>query len=238
MRLLFLSAALSAAFLSAACGDEPTTKPAAKSKSAADTQVSANEVRALGLHQQAIAYRNQGRYAEALPLLDQVLALTPDDRNAKFNRAAVLAELDRRPEALAILDALLKDAPNDPDIFQNRASVLTDMGRNEEALIEVDKALRAQPEHPMRRLLRGKVLTSMGRGQEALAQFDELDAWLTQAGPQALRSELAVNSRLFRAEALEALGRPAEASAVIDALKAEFADDANATALLRKRGRL
>jgi tetratricopeptide (TPR) repeat protein len=238
MRFLLLPAALSAALLATGCGDKPAASSTAKPKSAAASQVSANEVRALGLHQQAIAYRNQGRFAEALPLLDQVLTLTPDDRNAKFNRAAVLAELDRRPEALAILDALLAGAPNDPDIFQNRASVLADMGRNEEALIEVDKALRAQPEHPMRRLLRGKVLTSLGRGPEALAQFDELDAWLTQAGAQAQRSEIAVSSRLFRAETLEALGRPAEAAALIDALKAEFADDANATALLRKRGRL
>jgi len=234
MRVLILPAALSAALLSAGCGD----KPAAKPKSAPRSEVTADDVRALGLHEQAIAYRNQGRYAEALPLIDQVLALKPDDRNAKFNRASVLAELDRRAEALAILDALLKGSPNDPDIFQNRASVLADMGRNEEALIEVEKALRAQPEHPMCRVLRGKVLTSLGRGQEALAQFDELDAWLTQAGPDALRSEYAVNSRLFRAEALEALGRPAEASALIDALKTEFAGNANAQAMLRKRGRL
>lgn len=234
MRVLLLPAVLGAALLATACGDKPDAKP----KTASRSQVSANELRALGLHEQAIAYRNQGRYAEALPLLDQVLALTPDDRNAKFNRAAVLAELNRGAEALAILDALLKDAPNDPDIFQNRASVLADMGRNEEALIEVDKALRAQPAHLMRRLLRGKVLTSLGRGQDALAQFDELDASLAQAGAQALRSEVAVSSRLYRAEALEALGRPAEAAALIDALKAEFANDPNALALLRQRGRL
>jgi tetratricopeptide (TPR) repeat protein len=235
MRVLLPVVSCAALLIVSACGDEPKSKGAS---GAAATRIDAGEARLIGLHEQALSQRAQGKYVEALRSFDELIVLAPEDLRVHFNRAVVLAELGRNAEALAIYDDLLRKTPNDPQLFQNRAAVLNALGRSEEALIELDSAMQGLADSPVLRVLRGSVLVKLARNEEALAELDRADQQLAAQPPEALRSKLAAEALLYRGEALEALGRGAEAAPIFERLRTQFQGNAAAEALLRERGRL
>lgn len=234
MRRLRPVSLLLVASLVTACGDASSSK---SSTAVNRPKLDAQDARIIGMHSQALQLRSEGKFAESLALLDQALALDPNDIRVRFNRATVLAQLERRQEALTAFDELLRITPNDPQIFQNRAAILNDMGRSEEAMIEVDRSI-ALEDAPERRALRGAVLLKMGKPQEALAELDVVDAAVARAGQGAERLQIAIESKLYRASAYEALGRPADAAQIYDSIRAAFPGDARVEALLRERGAL
>ncbi len=237
MRVLLPVVSCAAVLLVSACGDDSKSKSKSASNAAA-TRIDAGEARLIGLHEQALSLRAQGKNAEALKSFDELIVLAPSDLRVHFNRAVVLAELDRNAEALAVYDDLLRKTPNDPQLFQNRAAVLNALGRSEEALIEVDRAMQGLAESPELRVLRGAVLVKLARYDEALAEFDRADPLLAARPPEAQRSKFAAEALLHRGEALEALGRAAEAAPIFERLRTQFQGNAPVEAMLRERGRL
>jgi len=226
--------ALAAAASVVGCGGDPKSPP---TSAVGATKIEAQDARLVGLHEQALELRARGQYAQALVVFDELTKLDPSDLRVRFNRAVVLAELDRALEAMSIYDELLKLTPNDPQLFQNRASVLLDLGRAEEALLELDRAMTGLPDSPVLRVLRADILTKLGRAQDALTELDRADQQIAAAPEAARRSRLAAQALLFRVEALEALGRAADGAALLERLRSSFQAESFFAELMRERGR-
>jgi len=220
--------------LLAACGDDPAP---AKTTNAAAAKVDSTESRSLGLHMQGLAFWNQGKFAEALKVFEDLCQLEPNNLEAQFNRATMLGYLERREEALAVYDELLAKTPDDPAIFQNRAAILLDLGRHEEALIGVDRALASLRDAPAPRLLRSRILAKLGRNEEALADLDLTDQLIARSA-EGQAAPMLVQSRLYRAALLEALGRAGEAETIFAEVRASHGEDPNVKRLLTEMGKL
>ena len=79
----------------AACSDKPKPPPTQPLPSVGDSEVK------LGIGVQLVG---AGRYQEALGLFEQILAVDPTNEKAKFNQAAMFAQLGRTQEAMAAFD--------------------------------------------------------------------------------------------------------------------------------------
>lgn len=85
------------------------------------------------------------RYTEALQLIEQALALRPDDPAIIDSRGWVLYRLGRRDEALAQLQRAF-DAFPDPEVAAHLGEVLWVDGRHDEAQAVWSKGLEARPD--------------------------------------------------------------------------------------------
>ena len=81
------------------------------------------------------------RLKEALASYDRAIEVKPDLLVAMYNRATVLAGLERYPEALAGFEKTLSLSPRHVDALTNRANVLVKLERIDEALACYDQGL-------------------------------------------------------------------------------------------------
>lgn len=86
------------------------------------------------------------KLAEANDAYVAYLAQTPGDREARFNHAVVLENLDRTDDALAELDRADQDAAPGPQSLKLRGSILTQQKKWPEADAALTKAVAALPD--------------------------------------------------------------------------------------------
>jgi protein O-GlcNAc transferase len=122
---------------------------------------------------QAVAFHQNGRLAEAEGLYAQLLAAVPNHPTLLFNHGTVLKDLKRHQEALADFDKALALQPDFVPALNNRGGSLKELKRFGEALADYDKTLALQPGDPGLLLNRGLALSGLGRFEEALASFDQ-----------------------------------------------------------------
>jgi predicted O-linked N-acetylglucosamine transferase (SPINDLY family) len=87
-----------------------------------------------------------GRLDEARNAFRSVLALEPNNVDARINLAIALSRLNFEKEALAQFDAVLRAAPGHVEALYNRATLLSVMGRFEEAVSDCKKVLITSPD--------------------------------------------------------------------------------------------
>jgi putative thioredoxin len=115
--------------------------------------------------QAAIAAHEDGRFADALELMNQALAKDPSNIDLKINIARVIFTQNDRVGALALLDSLSEDDQNKPEAARLRAEInmdeqledlpdldqieqrLTDNPHDCEALLQKSHHLTAQGDH-------------------------------------------------------------------------------------------
>ncbi len=152
----------------------------------------------------ALAAVEDGRYAEALALAEQALALDPADRNAANNKGLALFHLGQYAEAEAIFADLVARTPQELLYWNNLAGALREQGKLQEAeQILLDQVLARDPHFPAAHLNLGIVylradrpdlaaqhlreaarLLPPGQAEEAvalLAQTEEPARWLRLA---------------------------------------------------------
>lgn len=112
-------------------------------------------------------------YISALELIDQVIALTPDNGIAHSNRGNILKELNRLEEALESLDKGIKLDPTYVEAYSNRGNVLQDLHRYDEAIEWYDRAIALQPNYPEVYSNKGNALELLRRHREAMECFDK-----------------------------------------------------------------
>jgi predicted O-linked N-acetylglucosamine transferase (SPINDLY family) len=122
---------------------------------------------------QAVAFHQNGRLAEAEGLYAQLLAAVPDHPALLFNHGTVLKDLKRHQEALADFDKALALQPDFVPALNNRGGSLKELKRFREALADYDKAVALQPGDPGLLLNRGLALSGLERFEDALASFDQ-----------------------------------------------------------------
>lgn len=123
------------------------------------------------------ARQRLGRFGDALSDIDLLLRDEPRHAHAHFQRARILAHLDRPEEAIAALDTALSSDPGNFTVALARGDLLARHGRPEEATAAYEAALdmlEAQfapgRDAPIER---ARLLARMNRMEEALAVTDD-----------------------------------------------------------------
>jgi len=140
-----------------------------------------------GIYQRAIEMGNQGRFGEALSLIQQVLALQPDHVDALNDQGVLQFNLGNVSMAVESYEKAL-DLQNDAqEIWINLGVAQKALGRKDEALHCYDKALELS-ESDDALSNKGVLLFTMDRFKEAEECFsratslnaDNIEAWLNR----------------------------------------------------------
>ena len=146
---------------------------------------SANALRELGAHQEALAqydravvqyptnadiyyyrgltHHSLGRMQQAIDDYSQALKLNPRRVEAFVNRGSVYAEMKDYERALADFNSALTLDPDGADVYFNRGALLRILGRPDEALIDFTQALELEPRNVKTLNFRG--MTFFGKGE-------------------------------------------------------------------------
>jgi tetratricopeptide (TPR) repeat protein len=146
-------------------------------------------------HQHAL----KGNHREALPLLDEALAIDPGCIPALEVRSSSLYLLGRKDEAMKCLDTLLKKDPGNLEGLLWKGAALREEGRRAEAAAIYRAAIEKHPGVMRARLEAGDSFNRMEMPAEALKVFDE--ALQKNAAPEE-KSKLLIG-RAFACRALE-----------------------------------
>jgi tetratricopeptide (TPR) repeat protein len=190
-----------------------------------------------GRSELASAYQAAGRYADAEPLIRDVLrareaALGPDDPStvrAMNNLGTLLTMTGRSREAVDLLGRAVRTAegrhpPDHPEVLQlraNLAAALRELGRYAEAAELLDRVLRSYaaalgPDHSTTLLMRNNLATVQqlaGQPREAAALFEQtLRGYESRLGPDHPDTLRTLNNL---AVALCAIGRSREAEEIL-----------------------
>ena len=110
-------------------------------------------------------------WADALRIIDQELARSPDDMDIRAWRARVLAWAGRLAEAEHEYDAVLKVEKEDPDNWIGLATVYMQQGRMQEALKAADRAVELDPKRADLRATRAQIFGASGDISNARIEF-------------------------------------------------------------------
>lgn len=162
---------------------------------------SGNSAAAREKYSQAIEMERRHKWAEAIALYDEALALDPNFTDARFNRGTVRDTLGEVREAEADYVAVSARAPNDPDLWLNLSSTRGRLGRFAEALADVERALRLDSSIEGAADAKWNALVGLGRLDEANAlrpshHLEEVSAGRVHVRWAVPRAQAAVVSKL------------------------------------------
>ncbi len=124
------------------------------------------------LHMLGFLKGQQGRYEEAITLLNKAVKKNGGDPALLGHYAYVLMASQRHDQALEAYDRLLALQPNNVEALYNRGVILSQQGKPAEAIEALDRALAAAPNVAALHFNRGVVLTALERFSEALESYD------------------------------------------------------------------
>jgi tetratricopeptide (TPR) repeat protein len=110
-------------------------------------------------------------WVDALRIIDQEIARSPEDMDIRAWRARVLTWADRLTEAEHEYNEVLKVERNDPDNWMGLATVYMRQGRMEEALKAADRAVELDPKRADLRATRAQILRASGNISDARLEF-------------------------------------------------------------------
>lgn len=161
------------------------------------------------MNDQAIQLHSAGRTPEAIALLRQALALSPDQAMLHNNLGELLRLSGQTDAALPHLDQAIALQPSYADAYSNRGNLLRQLGKPAEAAENYRTALRLRPHYP-------EALSNLATALMDLQDFAAAAAMLRQAiGLSPGMAVLHKNLML----ALTSLGDYAGAEAAFDAME-------------------
>ncbi|OGR97327.1 MAG: hypothetical protein A2V88_01330 [Elusimicrobia bacterium RBG_16_66_12] len=120
----------------------------------------------------ALGHDDLGERDEAVELLRDVLSVKPEDRDARWQLAAILEKMDRIAEAETEFRRLLADKPDDAPALNYLGYALADRGlKLEEAESLARRALALEPGNAAYRDSLGWALFKLGRDAEAAREL-------------------------------------------------------------------
>jgi len=128
--------------------------------------------------------------AEAIPLLNEVIAATPKDPEARYQRGVAYESLNVLEKALVDYTECLGLDEDRTDALNNKAVVLAKMKRFEEAATEFTRLVNLDPKGPLAYRNRGLCHFDLGQYDAALADYakalelapEEPACWFQRAG--------------------------------------------------------
>ena len=116
-------------------------------------------------------YSDAHDWDAALRIVDQQIALSPDDMDVRAWRARVLTWAGRLTDAEHEFSEILKIDKSDPDNWMGLATVYLRQGRTEEALKTADHAIELDPGRADLRATRAEMLRASGDSTDAQHEF-------------------------------------------------------------------
>ena len=100
---------------------------------------------AAGPLQEAQRLLSRHQLQPALDRVDQIIAATPGDAQARFLKGLILAEMNRPEDAIAEFRRLSEDYPELPEPYNNMAVIYARTHQYEKAKSALEMAIRAHP---------------------------------------------------------------------------------------------
>jgi tetratricopeptide (TPR) repeat protein len=169
---------------------------------------------------QGLALHQAGRLAEAEKIYSEILAVDPDQFDARHLLGFIFHQRGDSARAVHHIDLALQKNPDNILALNNRGIALNALKRFDEALASYERAIALRSDFIEALMNRGNTLQEMQRFDEALASFDRAVT---------VRPEHA-DAYYNRANTLHALGRFDEALASFDRALALRPGDAGALA--------
>ncbi|OIR13375.1 TPR repeat-containing protein YrrB [mine drainage metagenome] len=125
------------------------------------------------LWQQALAFSQAGRMAEAEEACRRLLAVQPGHVLARRMAGALAQSARRHAQAAEDFRIALAAQPDDADLLFQAALSLRALSRHAEAVDLLQKSIRLRPSHAESRHQLGNALRRLGRHREALPHLEE-----------------------------------------------------------------
>jgi tetratricopeptide (TPR) repeat protein len=162
-----------------------------------ETPGSAHEQRNL-LMRQVTECMRQGKRAQAMALITEVIKSNPTDAEAYMNRGSAQTSLGEVELAISDFRTAIRLDPNLAPAWYNRGTTFAHVGRYESAIADFTEAMRLQLDFPLAYCNRGLAKTELGRYDEALADYTkgiEQDPNPTNCSAEALSISRWANAR-------------------------------------------
>ena len=143
-----------------------TGAPAAKSKK---TPVKDDKQNLDSLFKEAVARSESLDFAGTIQLLETILKLAPDNKDAINYMGMMLIGMDEYAEGIKYFNKLIKMNPGDKEALNNKAIALHYLGRAGEALKCVDSAIALDKRYPDAYINKAVILHGMGKVEESKA---------------------------------------------------------------------
>lgn len=124
--------------------------------------VAASGVDAASL-QEAQNLLRQGQHAKALEEVNELVSASPKDRQARFLKGVILAELNRLDEAAAVFIKLTEEAPELPEPYNNLAVIYAQQKQYDKARTALEMSIRTHPTYATAHENLGDLYTQMAR---------------------------------------------------------------------------
>ncbi|PLK48826.1 tetratricopeptide repeat protein [Uliginosibacterium sp. TH139] len=112
---------------------------------------------------EAQALLAQGQRSQALDKIDRVLASTPKDRQARFLKGVILAEMNRLDDAAVVFVKLTEEAPELPEPYNNLAVIYAQQKQFDKAKAALEMAIRTHPSYAVAHENLGDLYAKMAR---------------------------------------------------------------------------
>jgi tetratricopeptide (TPR) repeat protein len=119
------------------------------------------------------AWKDEGRYDEALAEYRKALEINPRYVATLVNQGALLARLGRPGEAIAPLSQAVRFTPEDARAHVALGTALALQGRLNAALEQFETAVLVQPDYVEAHIALGNTLGNLGRMDGAIGEFSE-----------------------------------------------------------------
>ncbi len=121
----------------------------------------------------ALALQQQGAVDSAIPLLQALLAESPQDGDILHALGMAFAQKQNFQQALQLMDAAIQVAPRVAEFHNNVANVHKALGQLPLAMRHYQEALRLKSPYPQAHNNLGALLYKLGKYDEAIMQFQK-----------------------------------------------------------------
>ncbi len=123
--------------------------------------------------EQGVIYFKEGKFKEALEIINGCIVDDANNNEFYFFRARVLSRMGNFTASLADFDQLVDSEPYNTTYISDRAVVLHLLNRNQEALSELDRALNLDPSNPYRYSSRAYLKDRIGDLEGAIEDYEK-----------------------------------------------------------------
>jgi len=132
-----------------------------------------SQTQVANLAQKGKALHQQGNFAEAQVVYEQILKIQPDHFDALQLLGVLFAQIKKYSQAVEFLSRALEINPNYAVAYSNRGIALKELKRFDEALANYDQAIAINTGYLDAHSNRGNVLQELKRFDEALNSYDQ-----------------------------------------------------------------
>ncbi len=131
-----------------------------------------NRVTALDHLRNAESAMISGRFADAIDLYSNVIAMDPEMAEAYRGKSMAFARTGKAEEALSIIEKAIEIEPDAAKSHGAKSFIMGSMGNFDQALVSMNKAISMAPQNSKFYLGRAKVNMKLRKRQQAMKDFN------------------------------------------------------------------